>query len=81
VLDVLDGLGVKQQVVRDSMTGQNQHNYVSTSYFLLLTKRGSFSPATETECPCLTRVPASRTWQEQTTLTSQIDNNNPYRCV
>ena len=41
VLEVLEGLGVKQQMIRDSMTGQNQHNYVSTSYFLLLTKRSS----------------------------------------
>jgi hypothetical protein len=78
VLEVLEGLGVKQQVIRDSMTGQNQHNYVSTSYFLLLTKRSSYSPTAETECPCLARVPASRTWQEQTLRTTQMDDNNPY---
>lgn len=78
VLEVLEGLGVKQQMIRDSMTGQNQHNYVSTSYFLLLTKRSSYSPTAETECPCLARVPASRTWQEQTSRTTQMDDNNPY---
>lgn len=78
VMEVLEGLGVKQQVIRDSMTGQNQHNYVSTSYFLLLTKRSSYSPTAETECPCLARVPASRTWQEQTSRTTQMDDNNPY---
>jgi len=80
VLDTLERLGVQRPKVAEAVT-QNQHDYISTSYFLLHTKRSSYQSdalSHSSQCPCLDRIPPSRDWLQQAMNTAALDDNNPY---
>lgn len=84
VLATLESLGVARALVIEAVR-HGQHNYISTSYFLLLqSKRDQLAntPGTQeaesSTCPCLRSVPACRTWLQTVHQNVVQDETNPF---